>query len=75
MFGIGGAIGFGGTLLYKIGVTVLEKLTGMTYSVHDITWWVAFLFVGALLAVCLLNLVVRLRRETKNSIVDNIREL
>lgn len=75
VFGIGGAIGFGGTLLYKIGVTVLEKLTGMTYSVHDITWWVAFLFVGALLAVCLLNLVVRLRRETKNSIVDNIREL
>lgn len=75
VFGIGCGIGYGGTALFRIGIFVYEKVMQTTFFMHNFTLWPSFVFVGALLAVCLLNLVVRLRRETKNSIVDNIREL
>ena len=37
--------------------------------------WVPILFCLVLFAVCSLNLYIKIKHETKNSIVDNIREL
>ncbi|MBQ3518475.1 MAG: ABC transporter permease [Clostridia bacterium] len=75
VFGIGCGVGYGGTALFRFGIFVYEKIMQTTFFMHHITLWPSFVFVGALLAVCVLNLAVRLRRETKNSIVENIREL
>ncbi len=75
VFGIGCGVGYGGTALFRFGIFVYEKIMQTTFFMHSITLWPSFVFVGALLAVCVLNLAVRLRRETKNSIVENIREL
>ncbi|MBE6813651.1 MAG: ABC transporter permease [Ruminococcaceae bacterium] len=75
VFGIGCGVGYGGTALFRFGIFVYEKIMQTTFFMHNITLWPSFVFVGALLTVCVLNLAVRLRRETKNSIVENIREL
>ena len=75
VFGIGGGIGFGGAMLYRILIPVLEKLLQREIYLQNLTWWVAVLFVALLFAVCMLNLTIRLHREMKNSIVENIREL
>ncbi|MBQ3087116.1 MAG: FtsX-like permease family protein [Clostridia bacterium] len=75
IFGIGCGVGYGITALFKLGIFIFEKITEQEYFMHHITLWPSFVFVGALILVCILNLSVRLRRETKNSIVENIREL
>ena len=49
----------------------------MDYGTMEFTFspWVPILFCLVLFAVCSLNLYIKIKHETKNSIVDNIREL
>lgn len=75
VFGIGCGVGYGGTALFALAVFIFEKITERDYFLEDYTLWPSFLFVGLLVLVCVVNLSVRLHRETKNSIVENIREL
>ncbi len=74
MFGWGTSMGFGiffatylGMYIYcKINKTVLE----LSFSVMPAVIATVILF-----AVCSLNLYFKIKKETKNSIIDNIREL
>ena len=75
IFGISCAAAYGGTLGFKIYTWISELVTGQENQIQNIVLWVSFLLLAALAAVCALNLAVQLRRETKRSIVENIREL
>ena len=70
MFGWGCGIGFGG---YIIGNAIIK------YAIENINLsfeiWQAALIVALLFLICSINLYAKIKKEMKNSIVENIREL
>ena len=76
MLGWGSAIGLGGFAgSYWIIWIVRRVQYGPNSTIFIFTPWLSILFCVILFAVCSLNLYVKIKHETKNSIVDNIREL
>lgn len=76
MLGWGSAIGlFGFAGSYLIVWIVCRIKYGPNSMEFIFTPWFSILFCLVLFAVCSLNLYIKIKHETKNSIVDNIREL
>ena len=75
MLGWGSAIGLFGFTGSFFAIRLIGQ--AMDYGTMEFTFspWVPILFCLALFAVCSLNLYIKIKHETKNSIVDNIREL
>lgn len=77
IFGVGIVSGFAGFLLFDVGLGVYEWLVHYTLTpiIHRPVLWHTALFVLLLFGVCALHLWRLIARETKYSIVENIREL
>ena len=74
MLGWGSAIGLGGFGISFLLIWLISR--PMDYTMEfTFSPWVPILFCLVLFAVCSLNLYIKIKHETKNSIVDNIREL
>ena len=75
MLGWGSAIGLFGFAGSFFAIRLIGQ--AMDYGTMEFTFspWVPILFCLVLFAVCSLNLYIKIKHETKNSIVDNIREL
>ena len=75
MLGWGSAIGLFGFTGSFFAIRLIGQ--AMDYGTMEFTFspWVPILFCLVLFAVCSLNLYIKIKHETKNSIVDNIREL
>ena len=70
MFGWGCGIGFGG---YIVGNAIIKfAVENMNLSFEI---WQAALIVALLFLICSINLYAKIKKEMKNSIVENIREL
>lgn len=75
IFSWGYGIGFGvfliGYLIEFLGCKLNEETTmSMIFSP-----WITILFCAVLFAICSINLWLKIKKEMKNSIIDNIREL
>lgn len=70
MFAWGCGIGFGGYIIGHIGIIAYFKDQTLTFEI-----WQAMLIVAFLFIICSINLYLKIRKEMKNSIVENIREL
>ena len=70
MFSWGCGVGFIGYILTHVIVMLVNKDLGLTFEI-----WPAIIICVLLYAICSLNLYLKIRKEMKNSIVDNIREL
>ena len=78
MAGVGTGVGFAAFLAFCCGLGVTDWLQyGRTMPLvfPEITLWQTALGVLALFAVCAANLRRQLRRQTKHTVVENIREL
>ena len=75
IFGIGIITGYGVTALVKLGMDIYSKILDTEPLFTEFILWPSVVFIAAVVSVCLINLVVRLHRETRRSIVENIREL
>ena len=82
-FGLGYGLGFGiftlGYLICKV-VVYIKNLNPENTAVPsevgiDFNPWVTIAFCIILFAICSIHLWVKIRKEMKNSIIDNIREL
>ena len=75
MLGWGSAIGLFGFTGSFFAIRLIGQ--AMDYGTMEFTFspWVPILFCLALFGACSLNLYIKIKHETKNSIVDNIREL
>ena len=74
MTGIGTASGLGLYALIIAGVKIFEIISGESLMIH-LYILPPLILCAAVFAVCSLNLFFRLKKLTKTSIVDNIREL
>ncbi|MDE5669900.1 MAG: FtsX-like permease family protein, partial [Eubacterium sp.] len=82
-FAIGYGIGFGMfTVIYFVCAMVvyfknqsIKAYVSSLEFVFDFNPWVTVLFCVILFGICSINLWVKIRKEMKNSIIDNIREL
>ncbi len=70
MFGWGCSIGFAGYIVGHIGIIAYFKDRTLTFEI-----WQAMLIVAVLFLICSINLYAKIKKEMKNSIVENIREL
>lgn len=70
MFSWGCGIGFIGYILTHIIIWLVNKNLGLSFEI-----WPAIIICVLLFSMCSLNLYLKIRKEMKNSIVDNIREL
>lgn len=70
MFSWGCGIGFIGYILTHIIIWLVNKNLGLTFEI-----WPALIICVLLFSMCSLNLYLKIKKEMKNSIVDNIREL
>lgn len=77
MFGWGYVIGFGGFCIsYLIAVLAYRFKYGSMFDFQlNFNIWQTLIACAVLFAVCSINLWVKIRKEMKNSIIDNIREL
>ena len=75
MLGIGSGVGIGIFAVVAIGLKIYEKVMDSPFIVFTLNYYVPVLVCVALFAVCTANLYIQLRKITKTSIVDNIREL
>lgn len=75
MLGWGSAIGLFGFTGSFFAIRLIGQ--AMDYGTMEFTFspWVPILFCLVLFGACSLNLYIKIKHETKNSIVDNIREL
>lgn len=75
MLGWGSAIGLFGFAGSFFAIRLIGQ--AMDYGTMEFTFspWVPILFCLLLFGACSLNLYIKIKHETKNSIVDNIREL
>ena len=75
MLGWGSAIGLIGFTGSFFAIRLIGR--AMDYGTMEFTFspWVSILFCLLLFGACSLNLYIKIKHETKNSIVDNIREL
>lgn len=71
MFLWGSAAGFG---LYGIAQIVLKLILKEDWN-YPFTIWQALVAIALLIVICSINLYSKVRKEMKNSIVENIREL
>ncbi len=74
MFGWGTGIGFGIFFIAYIGIKIFEKVKEKEMFL-GFCIWPAILATVILFIMCSLNLYFKIKKETKNSIIDNIREL
>ncbi len=74
MFGWGTVIGFGIFFVGYAVLKILEKAKDMQMYL-DLCIWPAAVATILLLVICSLNLYFKIKKETKNSIIENIREL
>ena len=72
-----GYSGFAGTVLYTIiYFAVILYMKKMEYGISLIyTAWTAIILCILMYFVCSINLIIQIKKQMKNSIVDNIREL
>ncbi len=70
MFSWGCGVGFIGYILTHVIAMLINKNLGLSFEI-----WPAIIICVLLYAICSLNLYLKIRKEMKNSIVDNIREL
>ena len=73
MFGYGYGIGFGISCVIFLVMAIVDKMKNT--GAPKFSPWLTMLFCVILFAVCSINLWAKIRKEMKNSIVDNIREL
>ena len=73
MFAYGYGIGFGVYIVALIVFYIMDKAKGSGKIPFDP--WVTIIFCVILFGICSFNLWSKVRKEMKNSIVDNIREL
>ncbi len=71
MFVWGCSIGFGGYIIGHLGIIAYFK--DPDYLTFEI--WQAMLIIAVLFLICSINLYAKIKKEMKNSIVENIREL
>lgn len=70
MFVWGCSAGFVGYIIGHIGVVAYFKDQSLTFEI-----WQAMLIIAVLFLICSINLYAKIKKEMKNSIVENIREL
>lgn len=70
MFGWGCGVGFIAYILTHVIAMLVNENLGLSFEI-----WPAIIICVLLYAICSLNLYLKIRKEMKNSIVDNIREL
>lgn len=70
MFGWGCSIGFASYIIGHIGIIAYFKDQNLTFEI-----WQAMLIIAVLFLICSINLYAKIKKEMKNSIVENIREL
>lgn len=75
IFGIGYGAGFGLYLIYETVMYISEVVINKYESTIPFSPWLTIVFCIILFAICSVNLWLKIRKEMKNSIVDNIREL
>lgn len=75
MFKYGICFGFGIYLLGYGGGKLYDYIFKTGKTTITFSPWITLIMVAALFGVCSLNLWIRVRKEMKNSIVENIREL
>lgn len=83
VFAIGYGMGFGlFTLIYLVCTLVVyfknQSVTALLHTSEigvNFSPWITIAFCIVLFAVCSINLWLKIRKEMKNSIIDNIREL
>ncbi len=74
MFGWGTVLGFGTFAVIYVAILIYSKVKHYAMP-FDLIVWPAIVSSIILFAVCSLNLYFKIKKETKNSIIDNIREL
>lgn len=74
MFKWGFGIGFGGFALSYLIIVLTNKYTGLADALV-FNPWITLLLGLILFAICSLSVYTKIRKETRNSIVENIREL
>lgn len=74
MFSWGIGLGFGGYLILYLTDYIVQKRLG-SETIMTFSPWVTIVFCIILFAVCSVNLWVKIKKEMKNSIIENIREL
>ena len=74
MFKWGFGIGFGGFALSYLIIVLTNKYTSLA-EVLVFNPWITLLLGLILFAICSLSVYSKIRKETRNSIVENIREL
>ena len=74
MFKWGFGIGFGGFALSYLIILLTNKYTSIADALV-FNPWVTLLLGLILFAICSLSVYTKIRKETRNSIVENIREL
>ena len=75
MFSWGTGIGFGIYLIGFLISKIVEKYYTSSGAILTFNPWVTIAMTILLFAVCSINLWSKVRKEMKNSIVENIREL
>ena len=71
MFAWGCGIGFGSYIIGHLGI--IAYFRDPNYLTFEI--WQAMLIIAVLFLICSINLYAKIKKEMKNSIVENIREL
>ncbi len=74
MFGWGTGLGFGIFFVGYIVLKIVEKVKEMDMYL-DLCIWPAVVATVILFVICSVNLYSKIKKETKNSIIENIREL
>ena len=75
IFGIGYGVGFGLYGIYLLFEYIDEVVVCKGDFSSTINPWLTIIFCVLLFAICSANLWIKIRKEMKNSIVENIREL
>lgn len=70
MFSWGCGVGFIGYILTHIIIKLVDKSSELSFEI-----WPAIIICVLLFSMCSLNLYLKVKKEMKNSIVENIREL
>lgn len=70
MFVWGCSAGFVGYIISHIAIVAYFKDQSLTFEI-----WQAMLIIAVLFLICSINLYAKIKKEMKNSIVENIREL
>ncbi len=75
MFGWGIGTGYGLYLLVLLGIEIAKKLFMNWYIELSFSPWFSIGMTVLMFIICSINLYTKIRKEMKNSIIENIREL